>query len=245
MHTKDEWKEDDGIPRFGRKARAWLRLLLQDRFFVTLPSGGYVHAIEPRAGTEERRKFLATIATEFMIETLTGEPSKKLNRASHDYVEAFLGYLVDRSDCLVQWQPTASWGGPGFAAGEWSLNQVGLLQHVCGAADAGQRAEDASACKTLDEWLIADVRGTLKWRGEKTGMQRVFRFSPEVNDLANQRRNARALLRECEDCRTKFKRRRVNIRKCERCCAIAREHREKAKGTGRGGTRRGVSVRAS
>ncbi len=85
-------------------------------------------------------------------------------------VDALVEWCVERADQYVRWVPADEYRGGNYADGAWEIDWGHLLNDTASCAESDiQRAADAAAFPTLDEWLRADCDGRLTYPGELGG----------------------------------------------------------------------------
>ncbi len=124
---------------------------------------------------------------------------------------------------LVYWQPMDRYSGRGFSTGSYQLRLAAILQAVEVIA---REMKDAALAKasahitTLDEWLAADLAGTLP-RGAEGGAAKIPAHDREwLAIYAAARRNT---ITPCATCGMRFKRAHMKRRNCPSCVAKNRE----------------------
>lgn len=140
--THTAWRGDgDGIPRFGRKAQAWLRRRIRAALF------------SPSNNPECPWTFV-----------------KDEQDWDDTAVEILLDWYLQDPRRYVQWVDADEWRGSGFANGHWALNLTTIAKDSRTAVELVDRTLDNEACPTLDDWLQADREGTLFYAGAPSGL---------------------------------------------------------------------------
>ena len=127
-------------------------------------------------------------------------------------VEMLLEWYLERAHIYSQWIEDHEYRGSRFSHGAWHCDVAAVQRDVPIAFGHVDQALDATRFTTLDEWLEADLAGTLYYRGSEGGMSRVAR------------ENRPAARRKCA-CGEKFVPKRRRARRCEKCLALARTER--------------------
>jgi hypothetical protein len=176
---------EGGDPTFGRDEAVWLRRRIMAHVFGDLnPETGW------RTGPD-KLGWPPCLIDEFLDVYAAEDPLR-----------------------FVEWIDNDTFLGEGFANGSWHLKPKAVDAFSKQALDIVDRAIDAREFPTLDEWLKADIDGTLCFRGEAGGMSLV---SPELRDAIKAKRAERGDRRRCRACGEAFKADRANAKNCQPC----------------------------
>jgi hypothetical protein len=127
---------------------------------------------------------------------------------------------------FVKWVPFEQYQGGNYASGAWVLDPMRPLWAAVYAARCEVRGEvqrqlDAGI-KSLDEWLLADAKGTLNYSGAEGGTSLLhFRLQKRLCKAAAKRRGRWP--RICPKCRSEFTPGRANAIYCPTCRTVRRE----------------------
>lgn len=173
--TGPDWRGNDGLPNFGRKARKWFARLV-------------------RAKIEEGPSF-----------GMTEEEREKL-------IERFLADPMP----YVTWTDAEEYHGRGWSNGAWSIDW-NAVREGCQAALEELRAEAETArFPTLDDWLRAELEGTLSSHGASGGSEKLSKkLRRELLAAARARRKNRP--RICRSCRAEFTPTSNRALRCTKC----------------------------
>jgi hypothetical protein len=122
----------------------------------------------------------------------------------------------------IMWKDATEYHGKGYSFGAWIVHWDIVKDDL---ADGLQKlraqkaqAADASRITSLDDWLRADIGGTLEYRGAQGGTAQLSKELRERLARAALRRR-RYWHRACDDCGESFVPKRRNGRRCEECLA--------------------------
>jgi hypothetical protein len=131
-----------GVPKFGRKAQAWLRRRIKAHLFPDVDTVTGDSEMGPDGAKWDRK----------VIDWLLDE------------------YAARAPGRFVHWVDADEWRGRGFSNGSWQFDAKAVEAFCQEAIDNVDRRLDANAYPTLDEWLKADMADDLWFRGAAGGM---------------------------------------------------------------------------
>jgi hypothetical protein len=147
---------------------------------------------KPKFGRKAQRWFRARLLQH--LRELQVEPA---------LLDALADWYVEETTLYVRWVPATRYSGKGFALGGWELHDDRVLADLLTGLEAVRATvatAAANAFTSLDEWLAADLAGTIPAYGYQLG------GSPRLPEaLRGKLKSAtwrRDLLRprECPDC---------------------------------------------
>lgn len=141
---KGEGAGSDGIPRFGRKAKAWLRRRLKAVLFTLSGDAEFPYRDS--------------------VVGCTWTP---------DGIPYLIEWYVARWPEFVTWEDSDEYRGAGFSNGAWRFDAKAVASRGPQAVRETDIARDARVYSTLDEWLRGDLMGRLWYDGHPGGMSRV------------------------------------------------------------------------
>jgi hypothetical protein len=142
--------------------------------------------------------------------------------------QAVIDWLTSRIDRFTIFVPLAEYRGDNYAMGGWQVRWNAIHRVIadvcCEIVEAKRVARDAARYPTLDDWLRADIAGTLRHRGADGGMGKV---PGKVRGRLKREASARrlALLRSTAivcACGASFTPDRANATRCDKCRDLAR-----------------------
>jgi hypothetical protein len=156
------------------------------------------------------------------LETAEGADEEKVAELLDWYMETPLRY--------VNWKDCDEYHGRGFSMGAWTVDWPTVredfdLGRTRLAEREAQARDYALGIRTLDDWLRADIAGTLTHPGAIGGM--LF-----VADSLRYRGRTLRRMAPCDACRKVFKLDRRNARNCPDCRVRLRAEREARAGKG-------------
>ena len=149
------------------------------------------------------------------------EPIRQVEptRVRHHLVDWFM----ESAAHFVAWYPERFYRGADRDNGAWGIREQAVdanVKHGLVSAwaryDAEQREHDRNEFATLDDWLAADVAGTLKAPGAKGG-------SAKLPHVARMRLHSKAFARRerwplpCANCGTSFRPTKRGMKYCSAC----------------------------
>jgi hypothetical protein len=170
------WTEDgdDGLPKFGKKARRWFMRLL-------------------RAKLEANR---------FDIKD--------------DELEPVLARFAANPMPFITWNDAEDYHGRNYSNGAWKIDWNVVVYGVAAALNELRAEAESARFPTLDDWLRAEVKGTLDSTGRMGGSAKLpKKLRRELQAAARARRKNRA--RICRTCHTEFTPTCNRALRCKKC----------------------------
>lgn len=175
-----------------------------------------------RFGRKARLWFAHALRASFTEET---DDHKRV--IQDDDLDEFVAWYCEDPERYVEWQPEDTYRGRRFAAGGWAINNGIVNADYDQAREEIERARlraiDAAHISSLDDWLRADIAGTLQFPGCRGGTWG-WDQSPEVQSslAAAARLRRRNWPRRCRGCGESFKADHHKARRCPTCRAEGR-----------------------
>lgn len=116
---------------------------------------------QPPFGRKAARWFRARLAA-YLEEVAFRDAARKVT--SRDLLPHAVEWYASQPRRFVRWVAATRYSGPGFASGGWELAADAVLDAFPQALTEAQRAAAAAVSaqfSTLDEWLAADLAGTI------------------------------------------------------------------------------------
>lgn len=88
-------------------------------------------------------------------------------------VDILIDWYLQKPERYVSWEDDKRWCGARFSCGQYVLNKKSVLADIEEGIKLVDIACDNYANKTLDDWLLADIEGTLCYKGDVGGMSRI------------------------------------------------------------------------
>lgn len=140
-------------------------------------------------------------------------------------VERLAEWFTEEAECYVVWVPTKGYVGKGFTTGEWQLDAFALKRDLPTALQEIRNTsvrELARGIGSLDEWLLADLRGTLPTSGAVGGSVHFTEERRRGLHLRKMRLTEWGPYRECQTCHHRFRMDRRHRAHCQECRAAGK-----------------------
>jgi hypothetical protein len=197
----DGWKPEngDGRVKFGHKARQWMAGLIRARLVAEYRKRGVVWEADQ----------LDAVVAWYEPWVCVSEDLESLGIETPYY---------------ATWVPTDSYRGSGFSTGEWRVLWYEVLRDLPEAVVAVARTIDAKWIHSLEDWLRADLAGTLHYGGAKGGTDRLDQHQRlELMDATYRRR--KSWPRICADCGESRPPAKLNAKRCRECVELRKQKR--------------------
>lgn len=191
-HATGRSEDDDGLPKFGKKARKWFLRLL-------------------RAKLEGNRFDITDEELEPVIARFAGDPMP-----------------------YVKWKDSDQYHGGQYSNGSWTIDWSAVVEGCASALRELRADAEMARFPTLDDWLHAEVEGTLPASCARGGSAKLpKKLRRELQTAARIRRKNRP--RICRGCRSEFTptcNRALRCRKCIESDVVTKQRTLRPRNTG-------------
>lgn len=131
-------------------------------------------------------------------------------------LDAVVSWLAESPMKYVKWKDSDEYHGGGFANGGWVISWEAVRDALPDVLSRIRAAGQAARFPTLDEWLLADLRGSVKIETARGGAEKLpKRLRRELQQKARARRKGKP--RTCCTCRGEFQPTCNRARRCKAC----------------------------